>query len=74
MQFKKVRISTGEVLEAPSAPPPNIAGWVVDAMRGVPEAVAALADPSAAVDPCPENLIDLGWLEWTPPPAIEGDE
>lgn len=68
MQFQKVSVPGGEVIEAPSTPPLSIDGWVRQAEAGVPEALAALADPSSAVDPCPAALVGVGWLPWTPPP------
>ncbi len=72
MQFAKITVPGGEVAEAPSAPPANIGGWVRQAEAGVPEALAALANPAAAVNPCPANLEGVGWVPWTPP--VEGEE
>lgn len=66
MLFRKISVPDGTELEAPSIPPVNVSGWVEQATRGVPEALAALANPAAAVNPCPANLVGLGWVPWTP--------
>lgn len=65
MQFKKISLIGGETLESPSIPPLAVAGWVDQARAGLPEALAALANPGAAVDPCPAELEGIGWVPIT---------
>lgn len=73
MMFAKIALPGGAVLQAPADPPISVAGWVRQAEAGVPEALAALANPAAAVDPCPAGLAGIGWVPWSPP-APGGEE
>lgn len=51
MAYAKVQIADAVVIEHQSAIPPELAGWTDE----------ALADVTAAVDPCPEHWQGIGF-------------